>query len=228
MAEHPVRRKLRIGVLPWVVSGRRLRRQWLLRLHSWYGFSTDAIVALSSIGLASPWFSLLSSGGASEGEEGAPAAQVNDLVAALPKSVYYPAVLLIVTWILIRVRFEHEGGSKRAILAKSCARSLGRVETQLYRVLDKADPMPDLNRLLDEELFPAIDRCKQEDAYPFDGIAPGTEKEIEEALDHFCSRFEEGWAPAPGPLERAAPTSEIDEPKDGPRQEKAPQDGGSN
>jgi hypothetical protein len=192
MADHPVKRKLRNDVLPPIVSSKRLHKQWFCRVNFIFVYATDVIVALTALGLTSPWLSFIQEKPA--GPNAKPTS-LSEILAATPQWLYYPALILVLAWIILRVTFIREEGQKKAVLAKSCAQALRQANGKLFRVLGKPNPMPDLNKILDEEISPAIDRNIQEKVWPWDIHAPDITNEVEAQLADLCARFESDWTP---------------------------------
>jgi hypothetical protein len=198
MPDHPVKRKLRNDILPTIVSAKQLRKQWFCRVNFLFVYATDIIVALTALGLSSPWLVFLQAKTQSDNSK---QPSLSEILAATPQWLYYPAIVLVVAWIFLRVTFSREDGQKRAILAKSCAQTFRQANGKLFRMLSKPNPMPDLNKLLDEEISPTVDKNIQEKVWPWDIHAPGIAKEVETELADLCSRFEVEWSPVdPGGL----------------------------
>lgn len=195
MSDHPVKRKLSRDILPYVVTAKRLHRQWFYRLHLLFGYTTDFLVALTAIGISSPLFAFFISASESGENHKTELASITKEIGLLPPIVYYPIIILVLVWIILRVAFVRENGQKRAVLAMSCAQTFRQIEARLHRLLVKPEPMPDLTKLLDEEIFPAVDRNIQESAWPWTGPAPAKEinADLESLLADFCQKYESAW-----------------------------------
>ncbi len=194
MADPLVRRKLQRDTLPYLVSAHRLRQQWFYRLHTIFGYTTDLVVALMTIGISAPLLTFLTNGSPSE-VAGQKAAALPEMLATVPAWLYYPTLLLIILWVVLRVAFAREEGQKRAVLAKSCSQVLREVEAKLHRALAKPSPMSDLNELLDKQIAPTVDRNIQENAWPWTPFAPDIGKEVEQELAGLCEKYEADWEP---------------------------------
>jgi hypothetical protein len=195
MAGHPVRRSLQRDVLPYIVTARRLRKQWFYRLHSIFGYTTDFIVALTAIGVSTPLLTLIGSVSSAGNKEAAQSPPLRDVLSSVPQWLYFPLVFIIITWIVLRVTFNREEGQKRAVLAKSCAQVLRQSEASLHAVLSKSDPMPGITELLEKKIRPTVDRNIQENAWRWVPFAPGIDDEVGKDLEALCSRYEMDWAP---------------------------------
>lgn len=204
MSSDPVKRKLGREILPYIISARRLRRRWFYITHSIFGYTTDVLVALTAIGLSSPILDFFANGEPTAGHDDSARVSLAEVLSSVPQWLYYPTIAIAVVWVLLRVAFVREDGQKRAVLARSCFTSLRQVEARLHKILVKEDPMADLMKLADEEIWPTVDRNIQERSWPWAGPAPDIEKEVEELLRNFCSRYESGWLPSQTPELRAA------------------------
>jgi len=189
-AEHPVRRKLRDQILPWLESGKLLQKQWFYRLYVLFGYATDVTVALGAVGIGLPLMVLLT-----QPPEKSSNASVLALLPQTPGWLYYLSATCVVGWIILRVAFNREEGQKKAVLAKSCRQTMKQAEVKLYHILVQSDPMPDLNKLLVEQIAPTIDRNIQEGSWPWSGPAPKVESAVEKQLDAFSRKFSTNWSP---------------------------------
>lgn len=195
--EHPVKMKLRNEILPWVESASLLSKQWFYRLHILFGYATDVTIGLGSIGIGIPLLALLTQPIESKTPS---TTNVLTLLPRDPRWLYYLTALCVVGWIVLRVAFSREEGQKRAVLAKSCRQTMKQVEARLYQVLAQQDPMPELNKILDEQITPSVDRNIQEYAWPWSGPAPDVDRLVEAKLEILCKKFSSQWS-AVGPTE---------------------------
>ncbi|MBZ5614666.1 MAG: hypothetical protein LAO23_11705 [Acidobacteriia bacterium] len=194
MPKHPARRTLERDVLPYLVSARRLRRQWFFRLHALFGYTTDLVVALTAIGVTTPLLALLGVAGGRE-KEATQAPALTAVLASVPNWLYFPTGVLVIAWIVLRVAFNREEGQKRAVLAKSCTQVLRQAEANLAMALGKPDPMPALNELLEKSIRPTVDRNIQENSWPWTPFAPGIEEEVSKEVSRLCASYEADWTP---------------------------------
>lgn len=195
MSEHLVRRTLERDVLPYLISARHLRQQWFYRLHFLFGYTTDLVAALAAIGVGAPMLALVAGiGNPSSTQE--PLPTLSGAITTLPPWLVYPAVGVVVAWVFLRVTFNREDGQKRAVLAKSCSRSLHALEASLVKVLNATNPMPGLTELLETKIRPAVDRSIQEDAWPWTPFAPGIDAQVAARLEEYCRKFRCDWGPS--------------------------------
>ncbi len=191
MTEHPVKRKLRNEILPYLASARRLRRQWFYISHIIFGYTTDILVALTTIGVVSPALSGLLAN--EPGVEASSATTLADLLATVPEKLYIPVAVVVIAWIVLRIAFNREDGQKKAVLAKSCRLTMRLAEARLPSLLGESDPMSGIIKLYKEDLFPTMDRAVQEGAWPWLPFAPGINDEVERQLAELCQKYESEW-----------------------------------
>jgi hypothetical protein len=190
--EHPVRRKLRDQIIPWLESAKLLQKQWFYRLHVLFGYATDVTVALGAIGIALPLMTLLTQPSENPGNANT---SVIPLLPQDPEWLYYLTLVCVIGWVVLRVTFNREEGQKKAVLAKSCRQTMKQAEAKLYHLLAQSDPMPELNKLIAEQITPTVDRNIQEGSWPWNGPAPVVEPAVDAQLDSLCTKFSSNWSP---------------------------------
>jgi len=204
MPDPQVKRTLERDVLPYLVSARKLKRQWFYRFHTLFGYTTDLVVALAAIGVSSPLFNLLAAKDA-----GADAADktptLASALAGIPSFLVYPALLVIVAWVIIRVAFTREEGQKRAVLARSCIQNLREAEAELHKLLRVRRPLASLTEMLEKRIRPTVDRNIQESSWPWLPFAPNIQADVQKELNSLCSLYEEEWEPGSEPDIRVPP-----------------------
>jgi len=198
MAEHPVRRTLRRDLLPYLISARRLRRQWFYWLHVVFGYTTDLIVGLAAIGISAPILEFFGTWSNTK-KETIHSPSLLSLLESVPGWLIYPTGLTILLWVLLRVAFNREEGQKRAVLAKSCFLLLRQTEAKLPAILSLSNPLDELTKLLEKTIRPPVDRNIQEQAWPWTPFAPGINNEVEKKLQDLCSMYETDWEPIDSP-----------------------------
>jgi hypothetical protein len=197
--------KLEHHVVPYIVSGRRLRRQWFYMTNTLFGYTTDTLGAVATLGLTvPPLLSQLDAAGSSDTEQASIIQQIN----GLPEGLYYPVLLVAVLWVILRMVFARENGQKRAVLAKSAAGSMRQAEVMLHQHLTLPDPLPALNELLDKHLAPTVQRTMYEEAWPWVPFAPGIDEEVKKLTAQLVTRYGKDWTPPPpvaGPQQHQQP-----------------------
>ncbi len=194
MVEHPVRRTLKRDLLPYLVTGRRLHRQWFYRLHHIFGYTTDLVVALSTVGVSAPLLAMLGPSGPPNAG-GAPPASMTSVLQSVPSWLMVPTAMGLALWLFLRVAFNREDGQRRAILAKNCHRILRKAEASLPDILSAPDPMPAITKLLEKNIRNPVDQCVFDEAWPWLPFAPGIEAEVDREVEALCSKYEGDWTP---------------------------------
>jgi hypothetical protein len=155
-------------------------------LHVLFGYTTDVVGSLSSLGVVSPILVLLAAP-----KTGQSSTDVSTTLAAalasVPAYLYYPTLGVVLAWIVLRVAFNREEAQRRAVLARSCTQFLHRAEARLFHVLGCPDPMPALNEILDKQIAPTVDRHIQEAGWPWYPFKEGIEHEVARELARLLS-----------------------------------------
>jgi hypothetical protein len=188
----PVIIKLRDDILPWVESAKLLRQAWFYRLHVVFGYTTDLTIALGTIGISLPILQVLRQ------TEGADDGQGIALASALPKDpfwLYAFAFSSVLIWVFLRVLFNREEGQKKAVLARSCVRTMEHVDFKIHQILMTAQPIDALNELLEKTISPTIDRNVQEGSYNVDQFSQELiDGLVEKRLNSLNKRYGSKWA----------------------------------
>jgi hypothetical protein len=194
MTEHPVRRVLKRDLFPYLVTGRRLHRQWFYRLHRIFGYTTDFVVALSTVGVSAPLLAMLGPAGqASSGGGASPS--MSAVLQSVPSWLMVPTALGLILWLFLRVAFNREDGQRRAVLAINCHKMLRKAEASLPAILATPDPMPEITKLLEKSIRNPVDQCVFDEAWPWLPFAPDIEVEVNREVDAWCAKFEADWTP---------------------------------
>ncbi len=187
MSGHPVKRALERDIVPYFISARKLRQQWFYRLHVAFGYTTDIAAAFAAVGVSLPVVDMFM---ATENPE-----KFQDALLQVPNELFFPAVLILIFWIVLRVAFVREDGQKRAVLAKSNLQTLRLAEAKLPSALSNADPMPALTELLEKIIRPTVDSSIQANAWPWLPFAPDCGPETIRMVSELCQRYESDWSP---------------------------------
>lgn len=199
MSDHPVKQKLERSVVPYLVSARHLKKQWFYRFHRVFGYSSDFVGALSVIGVGTPLLPFFIKLNEPIDPSSSTIQSAVVYLDSLPSGLYWTLVLIVVSWLAMRIFYIREEGHKKAVLVTSCVQAFKLVETKLHQILGKQDPMPALNEMLETLIFPVVDRNAQEGAWPWGGPAPSTiiGNDARTLLDELCTNYQAGWATPP-------------------------------
>jgi hypothetical protein len=191
--DHYVLRKLSGELLPWMITGKRVGRQWFVRLAGLYAYTGDLAAALAGLGIGAPLVAII------QGKLPAGQNAVDVLRGMLGPAWFYVGVIAALVWVVIRVVVQREDILNRAVLAREYARSLNSLYAQLFAALATADPMPQIiviQKTVDDKVQDAI----KNRVWPFDPpLPPGSviESDLKGVVDEIRSRFMSRWDPPP-------------------------------
>jgi hypothetical protein len=185
-------RKLYHQLLPWMISGRRLRKQWFVRLAAFWRYSGDLAAALAGMGIGTPVVAL-ASGKTPEGKTAFDV--VRDV---LPESLFYVGVAALIVWVILRLVVQNEDIIARALLARDCAQSMRALQQQLWTALSDTDPMPKIAQIqksVDDQVQNAI----KNRVWPWNPLPPPRVIAVELTAEtqEIRAKFMNGWAPPP-------------------------------
>lgn len=134
--DHYVLQKLHNELLPWMIAGRWVKRQWFVGVSSVNSYLGDILAALAGLGIGSPLVQLLS-GKIPEGKSA-----LDVLHDSLPGPWFWIGVGALIAWVILRVVIKQENVVARALLAADCAQSMQKLYAQLFAALPDSNPMP--------------------------------------------------------------------------------------
>ena len=194
--DHYVLNKLCNQLLPYMISGRRLRRQWIVRIASFYGYTGDMSAALAGLGIGTPIAALLSPKAA----DGRNALDV--LRETLPQQWFVVGLVALLIWAGLRLFVQKEDVLARALLARECAQSMRTLRQNLWVALNESDPMPAITKI-QKSVEDQVQNAIRNKAWPasWDPLPPAEliAKELQSAVNEIRTRFMNNWAPPPGP-----------------------------
>lgn len=212
--DHEVLRKLCNELLPWMIGGGRVRRQWFVKLGAIYAYAGDLGAALAGLGLAPPVVAMF------EAKLPADQSALEVLRAALPSFLFPAGVLGVCIWFTVRVIVGQEKVVARALLAKELSRSINGFYVELEQALHLPEPIAKVSEIQASVMQKVQDAISQ-DIWPFDPPPPpmaAIESELREKVDEYRTKYMLNWKrPAQvGGIERdpnltAAPRAPADE-----------------
>lgn len=194
MSEHPVRRKLRQEIIPYVVSADLLRKAWYYRLHAFYSYWGDMIAGLSALGIGHP---LINAFLPPNSENKGVSVDLSKIIEGSSAWFLIPGFISALAWFGARMIFTREDGRTKAVLARSCCRSFQQIELKLHLILIGSYPMPELSDLALTQVQPLVDRGIQDGFWIWAGPAPEIDSNVEIKLGAFCEKYENNWVAAP-------------------------------
>jgi hypothetical protein len=191
--DHRTLGKLCNEILPWVIGGYLLKKQWFVRVASGYGYARDVGAVVAGLGFGPGIFGLLQ--GKSSGNQNA----FDVLRSSFPPQWFIPGVIGLCVYVVMRVVVSQQDVVARALLAKEYARSINASYFELTRALAKPSPMADIEnwqRSIDDRVQDAI----KNDVWPFDPPAPRgpfVDKQLAIMVDEIREKFMPFWDPPP-------------------------------
>ncbi|MFN3658315.1 MAG: hypothetical protein ACK4UO_13765 [Pseudolabrys sp.] len=190
--DHYILQKLCNELLPWMISGRRVGRQWFVRTATFYGYGGDTAAALAGLGIGTPLAALVA-GKTPEGKSA-----IEALRQVLPEAWMWVGGVALGVWVVLRLIVQREDIVARALLARDCAQSMKALRASLWTALPATDPMPkitEIQRSVDDKVQNAI----KNKVWPWEPL-PSEEliqAELKLAVDEIRIKFMNKWAPAP-------------------------------
>ncbi len=191
--DHYVLRKLANELLPWMMGGQALGKQWFVRLASVYGYIGDIGAAMAGLGIGSPIVKLMQ-GGAQSGES-----FFTIIRSALPPEWYAVAIAGGLLYVLMRVIMQQQNVTARALLAREYSKAFKASYAQLLQALAQSDPMPQIV-LIQKSVDDRVQEAIKNEVWPFENLLPDTpyvQQQVFQAVADFRTRFMGAWTPAP-------------------------------
>ncbi len=110
-----------------------------------------------------------------------------------------PAVLVVATWILIRVYVTAEKLTEKGPIASMCARDLERARADLNTILMSSEPLTSLSKL-QKEVTDIVNRAYSVGAWPW---AIGPSESCNSKAEEYCRDYASQWLDLD--VERAEP-----------------------
>ncbi len=192
-SDHYILRKLCDELLPWMISGKKIGRQWFVHLAIFYSYTSDLAAALAGLGIGAPVAALI------QGQTVSGQNALEVLRAALPKGWFVTGVIAAIVWIILRLVVQREDVVKRALLAREYARAINASYAQLYQALATSDPMPQIS-VIQKSVDDRVQDAIKNGIWPWDPpVPPSAEIEVElrNAIVHFRTVYMPRWAPSP-------------------------------
>jgi hypothetical protein len=150
-------RHLHDHVLPWMIGGLRVRRQWFVYAAKVHSYATEALMLLAGLGFAPSILSFLAGGRGTTSPNG-PA--VADVLNALAGPWLWVGIVATALWVALRVIVSQDDVRQRALFALDCTRSMELLYKDLHEKLDQSEPSPDITvvqRVVNTKAREAID-----------------------------------------------------------------------
>ncbi len=191
--DHYILRKLANELLPWMVGGRLVTRQWFVYAAAVYAYGRELATALTGIAIGAPVVAVFQGTSA----KGTNAFDV--LQQAFHGAWFWVGVAAFVVWLALRVVVGHEDAVGSALFAKDCARTMQKRHTDLDTVLATPNPLDRLPPIQDavmRKVGDAIDKGIWRWDPPLPNSA-AVDLELNRRIDDIRGRFMGRWPPPP-------------------------------
>jgi hypothetical protein len=191
--DHYVLRKLCNQILPWLISGRRLKRLWFVRVGAFWSYTGDLAAAMAGLGIGTPLVALTSGKKTLDGKTG-----LDVIREVFPGQLFYVGAIGLIAWVILRLVVQREDIVTRALLARDCVQSMRALRQQLWISLSDADPMPRIT-LIQKSIDDQVQNAIKNRVWPWEPLPPSEEiaTELKSMIDEIRTRFMNGWAPPP-------------------------------
>lgn len=139
--DHYILRKVHDDLLPWMICGRLVKRQWFVRLATFNAYAADSLAALAGLGIGAPIVAL-TSGHVAQGQNA-----LDILHQSLPGAWFIVGVAGLACWIVLRIVSKQEDVVGRALFARDCAQSMKGLFQELFIALADPTPMQEIIRI---------------------------------------------------------------------------------
>jgi len=190
---HPIERKLRVEICPYLVTAKRLSRWRPYRVYLGYSYLGEVFVLLAGFGFANPVTSFLS-GGQGNSQSGEKVVTVAQFLAG--SWVGWTALILLLIWGVVKFYIRREDLEKRCSLLKSCQQQCAQLEYQLRKALPVSDPMEELTKI-QTKIGDLVDVNIAERSWCHSGPEPGIDTLVDKYCSELVSSFSGYWIPAP-------------------------------
>jgi hypothetical protein len=188
--DHYVLHKLANELLPWMIGGRLVTRQWFVYGAAVYAYGGELATALTGIGVGAPVVAVFQ-GTSPKGTNG-----LDVLQQALHGTWFWIGVTALVVWLALRLVVGREDAVAKALFAKDCARTMQRLHTDLDTALTDANPLPKLGPI-QEAVMRKIGDAIDKEIWPWSPPFPESAKvdlELDKRIDDIRRRFMAGWS----------------------------------
>lgn len=192
--DHYVLRKLANELLPWMIGGRQVTRQWFVYGATAYRYGGELATALTGVGIGAPLVAVFQ-GTDENGTDG-----LAVLHQALHGAWFWVGVVALVVWLALRLVVGQEDAVARALFAKDCARTMEKLHIDLDTALAQTNPLPALAPIQEavmRKVSDAIDKGVWPWSPPFPE-SPKVDLELDKRIADIRRKFMAGWPPPPG------------------------------
>ena len=183
--DHYVLRKLANELLPWMAAGALLRRRWFVHVARLYTYGSELITAAGALGIGSSVIPAFKGTGA----------KGFDIATAFSGAWFWPGVICLIGWTVLRILIVREDVVAKAIFAHDCALAMQKFQHDLDKALPNPDPWPEIAPIrvaIVRKVDEAIDRGIWRWTPPFPET-PDIALEVTRRITDIRARFGHNW-----------------------------------
>ncbi|HVU48996.1 MAG TPA: hypothetical protein VHD85_22915 [Terracidiphilus sp.] len=171
-------------VLQYLLSGRRLKKQWFYIVHACYSYTRDVLAILVGLGLGFPGARLLDPKAHED---------FSALLVGLPWYEWTPGVVLVLFAVVIRVYVTRGSVEKRAHLVDECEKKFDVMFIEIQQALTERRPLNKLKSIRNS-ITELVIYHTRERSYVFSrGYAQGADIEARSQAKEMCDSNENRW-----------------------------------
>jgi len=193
-SDHYILKKLCNEVLPWIIAGRLVKRQWFVRLAVFYDYTSSLAAALAGLGVGAPIAAFISS---DKAEPGKPLFDtVRDV---LPPQWFIAGIVGVLVWVGIRLVVQQQNVLSRALLARDCSTYMRGLHLELWSALSDSEPLPKI-REIQKKTMDKVQSAVLNQVWPYENGSPPQEAYWDQRTKNVVDirgQFMAGWRAMP-------------------------------
>jgi hypothetical protein len=189
MARNDIRKDVEeelIDLLPYILSGRYLRKQTFYRVHTLHAYTRDVLAIMIGLGLGFPGARIWES-------SFHPSESFGATLSSLPWYAWLPAVVLVASAAILKVYVTRESVERRAHLVDECETDFDVKYIEIVNALQLKNPLQKLASIRNN-VASIVTHHTRARSYTFrGGWATGTNIEAKIQAKELCDSNERHW-----------------------------------
>jgi hypothetical protein len=193
--DHPALVFLHRELLPFMIAGRRVKRQWFVRLDGIYRYTGDLAAALAGLGLGGPLVGAFAH--PTEPAHDASADLWTRLTDQLGPRWVYIGLVAIIIWIIVRLIIQNESVTQRATLAQQFALDNESGYGKLFECLRRRVPRDGILEVY-RSTTDRVQTALTKNIWPFETYRPpeaAFQAERDRLIDEIRTNYMANWEP---------------------------------
>jgi hypothetical protein len=187
--DHYLLRKLCNELLPWMICGKRVGRQWFVTVAILHNYAGDLAAALAGLGIGSPLVAVVA------GTWPKDKSFLEAVATNMPVFWFYLGVASAILWVVVRIVVQRQDVLKRALLVSEHRREMNALYIELYRGLELPEPVDNIAKV-QSKVNDLVQSAIRAGIWPYDPPSP-PEQELEPDLtievERIRTRYMGGW-----------------------------------